>query len=423
MKERITVLMGAGAMMEYTKVSTSSLTKKIIDSCQQYKACKYFRSYAEQCEYKQCYYNYRYQKSVVEFLKDLYKDQTGGDANFEMIFHMLEMIYNYQGSLKDSPNAEKIEKVIVGLNSDLSGINFSSIYYSLYKILDVINDEIYGYDSEFAKKGTTFKTFFEKLLESGQYCLDVFNLNYDTWVEQSISEYVDGFDDDMDKGIKRFNSKKYLEECDQNRISHLHGQIYFGFHDSYKKNYADTQDMLYKYENYEAGKENRERVIHGQDTNQAGRRIIYSNIITGLLKTDKVLWHPMDVYHSMLVRSLIQNRRLIIIGYGFADAYINKALSLHNNANVNDKKIIMIDKKEDNDGESAYSSNPFKSNDGQKVYLDRVFQRSDWFKCKEFKQKTQDAHFLAKDKGVCVYGNGFNKVIRENMDEILEFLQ
>ena len=36
MKERITVLLGAGAMIEATGVSTKSLTEKVISKCKKY---------------------------------------------------------------------------------------------------------------------------------------------------------------------------------------------------------------------------------------------------------------------------------------------------------------------------------------------------------------------------------------------------
>ena len=412
MKDRITVLMGAGAMMDYTKVSTDALTEKIVENCQKFRANNCCRSSVEISE---CPNSVYYSKSVVEFVRDLYKEKTKKDANFEMIFHMLEVIFNYR---KDNVQGENLntENVITNLNEKFSCINFSSVYKSIYKILDVINDEIFAYDSNFENKGKSFKMFFEKLLESGQ-CLDVFNLNYDTWVEQSIPEYTDGFVAE-NSGIMHFDSRHYIKECDQNRISHLHGQINFGFLDAAEREYSNTQDELCKFENYNNAKENR-IVINGSDTNQSGRKIIYSNIVTGLLKTDKILWHPLDVYHSMLLRSLIQNKRLLIIGYGFEDLYINKLLDLQFNANCNDKKIIIIDKMDDkNDEQYGYSSVPFRSSK-KKVYLERIFQCNQWFK----QYKKRDTYFCSEEGDVCVYGNGFRKVIEENIEELLYFLQ
>ena len=37
MKQRITIILGAGAMVNFTSVSTKTLTEKVINNCKEYK--------------------------------------------------------------------------------------------------------------------------------------------------------------------------------------------------------------------------------------------------------------------------------------------------------------------------------------------------------------------------------------------------
>jgi hypothetical protein len=46
-------------------------------------------------------------------------------------------------------------------------------------------------------------------------------------------------------------------------------------------------------------------------------------MISGLRKTDKLLSPPYSHYHQAFTRSLSENPYLLIIGYGWLDAYIN----------------------------------------------------------------------------------------------------
>lgn len=412
MKDRITVLMGAGAMVGFTKVSTDSLTKKILKDCQGFEAF-------EGCSI-----------SVVEFINKLYKRKKGRDANFEIIFHMLEIIRNYRGE-KEKYHFNGVENIVCTLHKCLSEIDFKSVNCSLFNIIETINDEIYAYDKKFLCKGKVFKKFFDFLTENNQFCLDVFNLNYDTWVERSLSDYTDGFvqvEDIKGKKISQFKPIEYLKESDRNRVAHLHGQICFGFPGFYedndkKESFHDTSNILYKYEKYQDAKKNRQRKMPGYDVSQSDYQIMYSNIITGLFKTDRLLWSPMNVYHSMLTRSILENKNLIIVGYGFSDLYIDKLLDMHNSVHGDNKKIIMIDMKDNNeDGQEPYSSNPFQSSKRKTLYTRRILEKQEWYKDKNMEKQKSDIRYYG-DNQVCIYVNGFHEVIKKGMGDVLDFFK
>lgn len=136
MKPRLTVLLGAGAMIEDTGISTEMLTKIIIDKTKSSKLMK----------------------DIINNLENQTKS-----FSFEDIFHCLEILNGFKNSK-------------YSLIADLKIDNKGS-YSLLDEIIGIINDKISEYDSpsNFQKTGESFKTFFKQLAE--KLYLDIFNLN------------------------------------------------------------------------------------------------------------------------------------------------------------------------------------------------------------------------------------------------------
>ena len=53
---------------------------------------------------------------------------------------------------------------------------------------------------------------------------------------------------------------------------------------------------------------------------------------------------PNNVYLSDLARKVIENNRLMIIGYSFEDLYLNEILGLGMDAHGDDFRVVIIDK-------------------------------------------------------------------------------
>ena len=66
--------------------------------------------------------------------------------------------------------------------------------------------------------------------------------------------------------------------------------------------------------------------------------------MSGLRKTEKMTFAPNNVYLSDLARKVIENNRLMIIGYSFGDLYLNEILGLGMAAHGDDFKVVIIDK-------------------------------------------------------------------------------
>ena len=211
--------------------------------------------------------------------------------------------------------------------------------YELQKtVMSIVNQ----YDTSFCKDKMVaqwYRDFWKSL--SGRS--NIFNLNYDNTIENSLSEYEDGFPAIKDgEDYSRFSARRYFENprC-VSTIAHLHGQILFSEARSYPFDYS-MRDMV-KNRDYETACKNR---IGGQfpPSNQAKEEYIKPEIISGLRKTEKMTFAPNNVYLSDLTRKVIENNRLMIIGYSFGDLYLNEMLGLGMAAHGDNFKVVIIDK-------------------------------------------------------------------------------
>ncbi len=423
MKERITVLLGAGAMIEATGVSTKSLTEKVISKCKKYKI------------------NQESEKSVVDVICDkflsVYNKEISAESeastiekitsiiSFEDIFHVLELLPNYKKNKYGYKGHISAYTIFSELNNEFEKLDMKSVYLSAQEIIDVINDEIFNYDCEFNKKGKDFKRFFDEISSEGNYKFDVFNLNYDTWMEQTLKDYNDGFIKipEGNGKMQRFDINEYLKEDDRHTISHLHGQICFEYPD-FKVDevnryvYKESHNTLYKYNNYNDAKDYRLRSAHSGDSTQSGENLFRTNIVTGLMKTDKLLWNPLNVYHNRFMNALLKNKRLILIGYGFSDLYINSLLYQYNAKHFEDRKMVMIDYVSDDDWQPTIE-HPFYPSD--KAIFTNLMHKSDhWYEKYMFKDKKNI--IISEDNMVCICTSGFNSALNY-IEKIKNFLK
>ena len=79
-------------------------------------------------------------------------------------------------------------------------------------------------------------------------------------------------------------------------------------------------------------------------SNQAKEEYVQPYIVSGSRKTEKLTFAPNNVYLSDLTRKVVENSRLMVIGYSFGDLYLNEILGLGMAAHGKDFKVVIIDK-------------------------------------------------------------------------------
>lgn len=205
-------------------------------------------------------------------------------------------------------------------------------------VMSIVNQ----YDTSFGEDKSAeqwYRDFWKSL--SGRS--NIFNLNYDNTIENSLGEYEDGFPPIKDgEDYSRFSARRYYENSrGVSTIAHLHGQILFSEAREYPFGYS-MRDMV-KNRDYKTACKNRGG---GQflPSNQAKEEYLQPEIVSGLRKTEKMTFAPNNVYLSDLARKVIENNRLMIIGYSFGDLYLNEIMGLGMAAHGDDFKVVIIDK-------------------------------------------------------------------------------
>ena len=79
-------------------------------------------------------------------------------------------------------------------------------------------------------------------------------------------------------------------------------------------------------------------------SNQAKEKYVQPYIVSGSRKTEKMAFAPNNVYLSDLARKIVENNRLMVIGYSFGDLYLNEILGLGIATHGDEFKAVIIDK-------------------------------------------------------------------------------
>lgn len=265
--------------------------------------------------------------------------------NFENLLHVIEMCIAYSGCWRKEhiswlsfPEFGTLIQPVKFLK-EIHTYDYIRGAYELQKtVMSIVNQ----YDTTFSEDKSAeqwYRDFWKSL--SGR--TNIFNLNYDNTIENSLGEYEDGFPPIKDgEDYSRFSARRYYENprC-VSTIAHLHGQILFSEANSYPFDYS-MRDMV-KNRDFETACKNR---IGGQfpPSNQAKEEYIKPEIVSGLRKTEKMTFAPNNVYLSDLARKVIENNRLMIIGYSFGDLYLNEILGLGMATHGDNFKVVIIDK-------------------------------------------------------------------------------
>lgn len=223
--------------------------------------------------------------------------------------------------------------------NDIQTYDYIRAAYGLQKtVMSIVNQ----YDASFNEDMSTerwYQDFWKSL--SGRS--NIFNLNYDNTIENSLGEYEDGFPPiEEGENYSRFSAKRYYEkQRGVSTIAHLHGQILFSEAREYPFDY-NIRDMV-KNRDYQTACKNR---IGGQfpPSNQAKEEYVQPIIVSGSRKTEKMTFAPNNVYLSDLARKVVENKRLMIIGYSFGDLYLNEILGLGMAAHGDEFRVVIIDK-------------------------------------------------------------------------------
>lgn len=414
---RSTILLGAGAVIDIGAPTTNDITQEII------KQNKYI-NYLDK-NFDGTFSPFTAVSKVYSRLKEKYPKEP----NFEQVFHVLEMLESYNRVWSyDCVNSRMypplapfvVPETNIISHSEWKGLS-SLLSQCQIDIMKMINkyDEMYN-----VKKNSDYlwyRDFWNKI--NG---FDLFNLNYDTTIEQSVRNYNDGFVDSGDKQFQRFDPKELFVDDGKNKICHLHGCILFNHqrykdinHDVYEYQYND----MYKWNDYDNVEKMLQSSFGTNPSNQSGETLHVGSIITGLRKTDKVTFAPYNYYHHYLNTAILNNKSLLIVGYSFGDLYVNDLIERMNLLYGKDKRIVVVTYwPQDDDSFMNMDCESEKMNHNEFIFLKRMMH-DDGFQCRFLdRTRKKEDPYISKDGDVALFVYGFKSAVKKYGDMIIDFL-
>jgi len=234
------------------------------------------------------------------------------DFNFELVLHALETLVTLAATDVTTPDWLRpaytaFSDVSRRWEPLLSEFQLTPLIGNVIKtIVEEINKSCEALDAAALER---VRAFVEDMARN--YRCRLFTLNYDDLLERSGITFYDGFNG------RNFDASGFATSWDKtDLLCHLHGYIRFGLSD------APTSAI----ETFPTAAEALARPSFLTQIAQSGDRILLGTIVSGLRKTDKVLYTPYSYYHIALIQSIISSPKILVIGYGGYDTYVNQWL-------------------------------------------------------------------------------------------------
>jgi hypothetical protein len=407
MNNNITALVGAGAVIELGAPKTNEITSIVIDREQNVISLN------------------PYFEEKKPILKEIYNKLENlnaykGKVNFEHILHTTELLQTLKTGWSNplNPTLSTTLSPFVQNESDLLFKNNNCLNAAQEDLIEIVANEVSKYNEEF-KKNIDQHNWYRDFWRNNKNIWNITNLNYDTTIENSLEEYEDGFEI-VNETYSRFNPLKF-EESSISTIAHLHGCINYGYPKEILNKYLfeDSFEDLYKMNNFNDarptwfGRSNR--------SSQASEQTIRGPIITGLHKLEKTATYPYSHYLYHFQKSIIQNRCLLIVGYGFGDLYLNDIMERMNRIHGNNKRVVIITYYGKEYWSNDHTVTDYPDNDIAYSFLANMLKNEDIWSDYKYDKFEAKEPVKSKDNTCIVYIKGFKEAANEHSEEIFSF--
>lgn len=354
MKERLTVFVGAGASCALGVPGTLEVTKRILGSDEAY---------------------HRGATPIFNWVQNQIAERYEHNVNFEHILHALECLENYyQSEIKPNtfkPNAGAIEWTLAKslydvlenphsslnsrIGSKLRGISIA--IDTLYKDLR----KIFGSSHKKALEVPQWPSFvkFWKRLYS-EYDLDIITTNYDRCIEEGLlaagcPDAEHGFVKDSIYPQYGVFDARLLRRHTGSRILHLHGSTQYsdrGERADKRGLYGQPRLPADQVMWWDGAALESELLLPGSSERTQSGSVRVGPMITGLRKPDKLLAaEPYATYYNLFQQIMMENSKLLIIGYGFGDFHINSLFMRMHHWHARTRRVACISYVEKKDSE------------------------------------------------------------------------
>jgi len=426
---RTTVLLGAGAAIEIGGPTTMDITKNLLNNDLIFDL-DIFDNEEDQYYIEETKKSIPYMQEIFDVLK---KNCHPGLLHFETIFYVTEMLHSYIETWKygeEAPNYRYVYppfSFFVKSAENLSENYYDTelFFYTYRRFNTVLALEIAKYNYIDDKKN-----WYKYFWKNNQEKWDIFTLNYDTTIEQSLDEFEDGFVEMENFACCKFAPNKLFSQSRSlSTISHLHGCINYGFNtlDTLDEYFYETRgNDLYKYRSLNKAKKT--WYDAGTPANQAVETLYLGPMVTGLNKLEKLNCYPYSSYHAFMHTKVLQNNALLIIGYSFGDLYINQLIQRMYDIHKEKRRIVLITYWNNIDLSNGIVAELIRKHglsteSPMYRFMAVMMQDNNWTKLLEEDLWLQKKYFYESgNKSVMIFFNGLKHAIDNYSQNIYDFL-
>ena len=317
---RITVILGAGASVEYGAPSTAELTDKVEQKLKQDDWVKHNDAFATYLFIKEKLQNFLVDSKAV---------------HFERIYHCIHELIKFSRKTEEGfvDEYRYLLQPFLSLDKASGLLKEKKLRCLEQKYIQFIY-EIVSSSCENPKRRFQPLQEFINTLKS-KNILRVYSLNYDDFCFQADPSLYTGFED---KAEGTFLKNDFWSMENRHSLFQVHGSVRMGSPSPSKS--FDFHDLAW-FQNREEAKKHAFRSGSGSREMDGGSSQLHP-IITGLSKLSRIQHIPFNYYYAMLPKDLFASETVILAGYGMNDLHINSWLKQSRVANPN-QKIIIVD--------------------------------------------------------------------------------
>jgi hypothetical protein len=329
-KKKLLVVVGAGASIDLGMPSVDGVNKLLVDWANIH--------FPLASNNKSNIYSY-FDKEIKRYKCNHLEKHLRKPNNFEEVLYVMYQLPTLfpSGIFTSSISAFLGIKNLP--DTRINNKHQSTDSYSLTKItsglidhlLDQFRRRCISVEIENKDQFKTWSLFLNNL--SHDFDIGIVSLNYDNLIYKVLPELNTGFD----RETKEFNPKNIFYRKNWSCLLHLHGSVHFDFWN------GGWNDDLSSFPNPHS------TFKRGRSSQYTTEGLVFpgSEIIAGYGKSLQIMNQPFRTYYAELDRLVHECDGALILGYGFSDEHINKALS---NYNLNrNRPIVVIDHANDDD--------------------------------------------------------------------------
>ena len=327
-KKKLLVVLGAGSSVPYGMPSVECLDGKFLI---------WSREWEESREEKPAFNPY---KSLWGIFREYYRNSNfhgTSYCNFESVLAGLTSLAKWL-----APQAHgnpMINEIGIGLVTNKLGLEFCltnddkrkelrNLVYSQYKYLVTELANYMRTQCGNNQKGVTdFSRFLEALRSNFE--VGIYTLNYDNIATRAWPSAFTGFDDRFDLtedhpcfNVRLFDPIAVLNRQEWDFIYHLHGSVHYNIKKHPKMKYRT--ELIEWEDDLNADFKDYKLYYIEPDSNSMG--VPFSTHLAGGFKLEQLLPEPYHTFYAALAKHAYEADAFLVIGYGFGDMHVNRAL-------------------------------------------------------------------------------------------------